>query len=269
MEEIDRSPQPPTSALSPENDIGSDEVVNEVRLKECLQHAEELKLEGNEYFRAKQWNEALVSYRTGLSQLPPRREHKTEKGKERAKEVDLSSDEEEDGNAEQESSESEAQEKEVTGDEIPIDKTLAECSKARAVMNANIGACHVKLGDHKEAVNSCAQALLDDPKYVKARQRRAASNEEINSWTSLTSAQEDYTALLELLPPSSSQLSEVKRSLQLIKPRVEAAQKKETGEMLDKLKGLGNSLLGNFGLSTDNFKFEPNGQGGYSMNFVR
>lgn len=26
---------------------------------------------------------------------------------------------------------------------------------------------------------------------------------------------------------------------------------------------------GNFGLSTDNFKFEPNGQGGYSMNFVR
>lgn len=26
--------------------------------------------------------------------------------------------------------------------------------------------------------------------------------------------------------------------------------------------------LGKFGLSTDNFKFEPNGQGGYSMNFA-
>ena len=28
-------------------------------------------------------------------------------------------------------------------------------------------------------------------------------------------------------------------------------------------------FLGNFGLSTDNFKFEPNGQGGYSMNFAQ
>ena len=26
---------------------------------------------------------------------------------------------------------------------------------------------------------------------------------------------------------------------------------------------------GNFGLSTDNFQFVPNGQGGYSMNFVQ
>ena len=68
-----------------------------------------------------------------------------------------------------------------------------------------------------------------------------------------------------------------------------AAQEKETAEMMDKLKGLGNTILGTslpreinstiqdtviyflgkFGLSTDNFKFEPNGQGGYSMNFAR
>jgi hypothetical protein len=72
-----------------------------------------------------------------------------------------------------------------------------------------------------------------------------------------------------------------------MQPQIEAAQKKEMGEMVDKLKGLGNSILGkhcpraigktmsfknrqgNFGLSVDNFKFEPNGQGGYSMNFSR
>ena len=95
----------------------------------------------------------------------------------------------------------------------------------------------------------------------------------------------DYTTLSKLLPASSSGAKEVERSLFLLKPRIEAAQKRETGEMLDKLKGLGNSILGmpsmsfvgshrsfiggsgNFGLSTDNFKFEPNGQGGYSMNF--
>ena len=33
-------------------------------------------------------------------------------------------------------------------------------------------------------------ALSDDPHYVKALQRRAASNEKIGTWSSLTSAQE-------------------------------------------------------------------------------
>ena len=46
-------------------------------------------------------------------------------------------------------------------------------------------------------------------------------------------------------------------------------QEKEKDEMLSKLKDLGNSLLGNFGLSTDNFKFDPQDGGGYSMRFER
>ena len=93
--------------------------------------------------------------------------------------------------------------------------------------------------------------------------------------------------LLTLLPPSSAQTVNIKRSLLQLKPRIEAAQKKETEEMMGKLKDLGNTVLGElrvnyspnvassrcfigkFGLSTDNFKFEPNGQGGYSMNFVQ
>ena len=54
----------------------------------------------------------------------------------------------------------------------------------------------------------------------------------------------DNTALLKLLPPSSPLFRETERSLQLLKPRAEAAQKRETAEMLDKLKGLGNSILG-------------------------
>lgn len=93
----------------------------------------------------------------------------------------------------------------------------------------------------------------------------------------------DFTTLLQILPPSSPRVAKIQQSIQSLKPRIEFAQKRETDEMLGKLKTLGNSLLGeldnsyhpqdtyttlgNFGLSTDNFKFEPNGQGGYSMNF--
>jgi len=144
-----------------------------------------------------------------------------------------------------------------------------ECAKARSVLYANLGACFVKLDDHKAAVEACTEALKDDPKYIKALQRRAASNEKIDSWSSLSSAQEDYNLLLTLLPSAFPQVTETKRALQLLKPRIEAAQKHETGEMLNQLKGLGNNILGNFGLSTDNFQFTPNGQGGYSMNFSR
>ncbi|KAH7924883.1 hypothetical protein BV22DRAFT_1034674 [Leucogyrophana mollusca] len=237
----------------------STDAPNDTTLENCLREAEELKQEGNEHFRASQWNEALVSYRGALARLPNRKESQTLPIDEADpdEELDLHPPRDTKGTA-----------PEHPAIDPPSELEL-ECSKARAVLNANIGACLVKVEDHKGVVEACTQALLDDPKYIKALQRRAASNEKIDTWSSLSRAQEDYTALLELLPPSSLQLAQVKRSLQSLKPRQEAAQKRETDEMMSKLKGLGNSILGNFGLSTDNFKFEPNGQGGYSMNFSR
>jgi hypothetical protein len=103
-------------------------------------------------------------------------------------------------------------------------------------------------------------ALQDDPSYARALQRRAQCNEKIGSWSALSSAKEgmqaarfrisrsvnsvDYTALVTLLPPSSNQVAEAKQSLRLLEPRLEEAQKREMGEMVDKLKGLGNSILG-------------------------
>lgn len=54
----------------------------------------------------------------------------------------------------------------------------------------------------------------------------------------------DYKSLLELLPPTSPQVAQTKRSLQLLEPRQQAAQKKEMAEMTGKLKSLGNSILG-------------------------
>lgn len=104
-------------------------------------------------------------------------------------------------------------------------------------------------------------ALLDDPDYVKALERRATCNDILNTWSSLASAKEgnilicripticlepiDYEKLLTLVS-SSFQLADIRRKLQGLKPRLEIAQKRETDEMLSKLKGLGNSVLGQF-----------------------
>lgn len=56
----------------------------------------------------------------------------------------------------------------------------------------------------------------------------------------------DYKLLLELLPSGSLEVVRTKKALQTLEPRVQAAQKRETTEMIDKLKGLGNSILGLF-----------------------
>ncbi|KAI0800921.1 hypothetical protein C8Q74DRAFT_454931 [Fomes fomentarius] len=236
-------------------------------LRTCLTNSNELKQEGNDHFRVKRWSEALVAYRSALGHLPKRPQPQLSPSKNRNGDPD-------DDTAEESPPDNETSEETSAQDVLPEEQAPPtdldiECAKARAILHANIGACYLKLGEHKEVVTACTEALKDDPKYIKALQRRATANEQINSWSSLSSAQEDHKTLLGLLPSGSPDIVSTRRSLAALAPRVETAQKRETAEMLDKLKGIGNSVLGNFGLSTDNFQFVPNGQGGYSMNFVQ
>ncbi|KAF8746282.1 hypothetical protein AX14_000077 [Amanita brunnescens Koide BX004] len=234
----------------------------------CLPYAEELKTEGNDHYRAGSWKEALAAYRSGLGGLPARIKDKRQ---EDMQATDAGSaqtpvdDEKEDQPDSQltDAGENVGEHDTETG---PWEK---EYSKTRAALHANIAACYVKLGEHKEAVEACTEALLDDPEYVKALQRRASSNEILGTWSSLSAAQEDYNTLLKILPEADPRRKEISSVLEKLKSRAEAAQKRETAEMVDKLKGLGNNILGRFGLSTDNFQFVPNGQGGYSVNFTR
>lgn len=60
----------------------------------------------------------------------------------------------------------------------------------------------------------------------------------------------------------------VTQQLKALPPRTKAAQEKEMGEMMGKLKQLGNGILSPFGLSTDNFQMvKDENTGGYSLNF--
>ena len=104
-----------------------------------------------------------------------------------------------------------------------------------------------------------------DKQYVKALRRRAAANENLNTWQALQTSYDDYTELVKLCD-APDRIS-YERKLRAIKPRLDEAQEREKTEMIGKLKDLGNSVLGNFGLSTDMFKMQPDGKGGYSMSF--
>jgi hypothetical protein len=106
---------------------------------------------------------------------------------------------------------------------------------------------------------------------VKLLMRRAKARTEQGGWAALQGAEEDYRTLLH--PSLESSLSpmdkrQVTGAVQNLGPKLTAAREKETAEMMDKLKGLGNSILKPFGLSTNNFQFvKDEKSGGYSMNF--
>ncbi|KAK4685756.1 hypothetical protein P7C73_g4383, partial [Tremellales sp. Uapishka_1] len=228
-------------------------------LKKLLSRAQELKLQGNKSFTAKPpaYDAARDSYLAAIDHLPsiPRK-------------VDTKSKTKVEGSCIEEVSEEEALaiENPVQDERAEVEDEISECLKA---VYGNLGACYLYLENDKEAVKACTSALEIDPKYSKALQRRATANERLDSWSSLTAAQEDYTALLSLLPPSSPQLPAIRRALSQLPGRITIQQEKEKDEMLGKLKELGNGLLGKFGLSTDMFKFEQQEGGGYGLKFER
>ncbi|CAL3971467.1 hypothetical protein PZA11_007937 [Diplocarpon coronariae] len=102
----------------------------------------------------------------------------------------------------------------------------------------------------------------------KALMRRARARSELGGWSSLQGAEEDYKMLSTMANLTAADRKVVQRQLVLLPPRTKAAQEKEVGEMMGKLKELGNGILKPFGLSTENFQMQKDAKsGGYSMNF--
>ncbi|KAI9821888.1 MAG: hypothetical protein M1827_002470 [Pycnora praestabilis] len=102
---------------------------------------------------------------------------------------------------------------------------------------------------------------------AKALMRRARARSEVGGWAALQGADEDYRELSSMpIPPQDRKI--VQRELSTLPSRLEEAKQKDMAEMMSKLKGLGNSILKPFGLSTDNFNMvKDEASGGYSMNF--
>ncbi|CAK0786989.1 hypothetical protein CVIRNUC_010205 [Coccomyxa viridis] len=133
--------------------------------------------------------------------------------------------------------------------------------KQRAVYYANLAACHLRTKHFEDAVQDSNAALELEPDYIKALLRRAAAYEELDD---LEHALADNTKIKELDPGNAS----AGKALQRLTPIVNERREKMKDEMLGQLKDLGNTVLGKFGLSLDNFKAEKDpSTGSYSINF--
>ncbi|KAL4955207.1 hypothetical protein BDW69DRAFT_193415 [Aspergillus filifer] len=103
---------------------------------------------------------------------------------------------------------------------------------------------------------------------AKALMRRARAKTELGGWGNLQGAEEDYKFLAGMENLSGDDRNIVQKALRELPARIGKAREAEMGEMMGKLKDLGNGILKPFGLSTDNFNFVQDPKtGGYSVNF--
>ncbi|PIN21890.1 hypothetical protein CDL12_05416 [Handroanthus impetiginosus] len=98
---------------------------------------------------------------------------------------------------------------------------------------------------------------------MKALLRRGEAREKLEQYEEAIA---DMNKILEL-DPSNDQ---TRRTIIRLKPLADEKREKMKEEMIGKLKEMGNSILGRFGMSTDNFKAvkDPN-TGSYSISFQR
>ncbi|CAK9869895.1 unnamed protein product [Sphagnum jensenii] len=136
-------------------------------------------------------------------------------------------------------------------------------SETRAQCYSNRAICQIQLSNYAEAVKESTKALELDPNYMKALMRRAQAQEKLENFQDAIT---DLKKVIELDPGNR----QGRESIQRLEPLAAEKAEKMKAEMLGKLKEMGNSLLGRFGMSIDNFKAvqDPN-TGSYSISFQK
>ncbi|CAL9233708.1 unnamed protein product [Arabidopsis halleri] len=136
-----------------------------------------------------------------------------------------------------------------------------ESDDLRSICYSNRAICYLKLGKYAEAIKECTKAIELNPSYTKAFVRRAEAHEKLEHFEE---ALTDLKRILEL-DPSNDQ---ARKGIRRLEPLAAEKREKMKEEAIAKLKEMGNSILGRFGMSVDNFKAvkDPN-TGSYSFSF--
>ena len=146
--------------------------------------------------------------------------------------------------------------------------------RTRAVYHANRAACLLRLGRFADAEVDCDASVRADASFAKAWLRRAAARSARDP-PDLEGAVADCerAARLAATAGPGADAAVARRAadeLARLRPMAERRREEIKEEMLAKLKDLGNAVLGNFGLSVNNFKAEKDERpGSYNIQFVQ
>ena len=257
---------------------------------DVLAEAQEFKAQGNAAFQQQNWMEAIDMYTAAMdatpgmkgSELLQLRQEWRDQERLRARAA-LQKQEEERRQKKKNASNEEQTEEDNTNDNSTTTTTTTsddapstsfqppphEHGETVAIFYCNRAAAYIQLERYQDAVQDCDVAILWHPTYTKAYVRRSKAYEHLEQYEMALTDIEQALALEKNSPSSSSkaraQYLATKRRLEKLEAERMEKLKEET---MGKLKDLGNSILGNFGLSLDNFKAVQDPQtGSYSISF--
>ena len=240
-----------------------------------------LKSNGNEKFATSAFGEALKLYDDGVEVLSREGEND---------DIDDSDGDEDDGDVDEATTtttttttKTKGTEKdevdEVKKNKADVDPEKRDPTKREvllATLHANAGACLMKLESFEECIRRCSKAIALHPRYGKAHARRAQAYEKLDD---VERALEDYEKAVAIEEKENGESEDARRRMKksahrekvnALKPKVEEKREETKKEMFKQLRSLGDMVLGNFGLSCDNFKAEKDeNTGGFSLKFVQ
>ncbi|KAL4435733.1 hypothetical protein ABPG74_018284 [Tetrahymena malaccensis] len=135
-------------------------------------------------------------------------------------------------------------------------------TKQCSVLNSNLAICYLKKNDYETVIQYSSESIKLDPKFKKPYLNRITAYEKTEK---LEEAIEDLKEL-EKLDPDDKQ---IKAKIFIMQKDLEKLNEKRKTEVLSGLKDLGNTILGKFGLSLDNFKLNQNQNGSYNIQFSK
>ena len=124
-----------------------------------------------------------------------------------------------------------------------------------AVLYGNVAACHQNQEDLEDALQYCDKSLAMNPHYTRVRGRKVRILLDLGN---VREAKEE------------ADKGEIPREIKAeVDHKAADHFEEEKEEMIGKLKDMGNSILGKFGLSIDNFKTQKNENGSYNISFSK